>query len=208
MHRSAGLPVPIFTFGLASVFAPNALGSPEATPCDSRAEVFFHTGPLQQNELSFCMILDGVGGAGPQQLSFVSGTNLSAITAAINTLAGATGVVSEQSVSNPERIRLYSTAAGATAFVSVQQTGGNGPNVFAISTGGSPMWQFIAHGKDGLPGDSNCDANVNVADLINVAHHWGICPPQPASCLGDVNIDQCVDVSDLLMVIANWGATL
>jgi hypothetical protein len=53
------------------------------------------------------------------------------------------------------------------------------------------------------PGDANGDGVVDVADLVIVLLHWGVCPG-PDDCPGDVNGDGTVDVGDLLLVITSW----
>jgi hypothetical protein len=61
--------------------------------------------------------------------------------------------------------------------------------------------------------DLNCDAAVNVTDLLAVIGAWGPCPPPlppphptpHANCAGDANNDGVVNVTDLLLVIGNWG---
>ena len=54
--------------------------------------------------------------------------------------------------------------------------------------------------------DLNCDAMVNVQDLLAVIGAWGSCPNGQFTCLGDVNSDALVNVQDLLLVIGSWGA--
>ncbi len=57
-----------------------------------------------------------------------------------------------------------------------------------------------------LPGDTNDDGAVGIADLLVVLGEWGQCQsPCPPSCAGDVNDDCAVDVADLLTVLANWS---
>lgn len=57
-----------------------------------------------------------------------------------------------------------------------------------------------------MAGDSNCDLDVDVDDLLTVINHWGICPDPPKGfCNGDFLYDGDVDVDDLLIVINNWG---
>jgi predicted outer membrane repeat protein len=62
---------------------------------------------------------------------------------------------------------------------------------------------------DPIPGDTNGDSVVNVADLLIVINGWGACPqPCPPSlpkCPADTNEDCLVNVLDLLTVINNWG---
>lgn len=49
------------------------------------------------------------------------------------------------------------------------------------------------------PGDTNCDAVVNVLDLLAVINGWG-----QTDSVGDLNSDDHVDVIDLLIVINHW----
>lgn len=51
-----------------------------------------------------------------------------------------------------------------------------------------------------IMGDTDCDAIVNVDDLLNVISGWGPC----LGCNQDLNGDQTVNIDDLLLVITNW----
>jgi hypothetical protein len=174
------------------------------TPCDSNAELFIDMSP--NRELNETISLSVQGPSGNQSIAFVSGTSLSAVAAALNTLTGATGTHAEQS-SNPMRLRLHSLAVGSNAFVSVEQVGGSEPVLFALAEGGRGSWMLIAHGSNGLAGDANCDGRVDQDDLIAVVEHWGECPAPPVPCIGDVNLNGAVDVDDLIRVILQWGTT-
>jgi murein DD-endopeptidase MepM/ murein hydrolase activator NlpD len=50
-------------------------------------------------------------------------------------------------------------------------------------------------------GDSNCDGNVDIVDLLVILNEWGSC----SICSGDHNQDGEVDITDLLIVIGGWG---
>jgi probable HAF family extracellular repeat protein len=55
-----------------------------------------------------------------------------------------------------------------------------------------------------IPGNTNCDDQVNADDLINVILHWNADGPvggRPA----DVNRDNRIDMDDLLGVLLNWS---
>jgi probable HAF family extracellular repeat protein len=55
-----------------------------------------------------------------------------------------------------------------------------------------------------IPGNTNCDEQVNADDLINVILHWNADGPvggRPA----DVNRDNRIDMDDLLAVLLNWS---
>jgi probable HAF family extracellular repeat protein len=55
-----------------------------------------------------------------------------------------------------------------------------------------------------IPGNTNCDDQVNADDLINVILHWNADGPvggRPA----DVNRDNRIDMDDLLAVLLNWS---
>ena len=52
-------------------------------------------------------------------------------------------------------------------------------------------------------GDTNCDAHVNVDDLLNVINGWGSCP-NGAGCGADLNHDSLVGVEDLMIVLKSW----
>jgi hypothetical protein len=56
----------------------------------------------------------------------------------------------------------------------------------------------------GREGDTNCDAVVNVTDLLSVIGSWGPCP----GCPGDLNGNDLVNAQDLLEVILNWGTAI
>jgi len=122
----------------------------------------------------------------------------------VNWFAPWTGIDAEQSAENPERVRIHSVLAGNDAFVSVTQVGGNAPLLYAVAVEGQPLWRFIAHGEDGIFGDANCDARVDLVDLMSVVDHWGACPKIPSPCVGDIDLSGAVDVDDLIAVIMNW----
>jgi flagellin len=67
------------------------------------------------------MTLTIAGNAGTEQLSFASGTNLSAVAAAVNGIKDVTGVTATMSSTN-QAIRFNSTDYGSTQYVSVQMT--------------------------------------------------------------------------------------
>jgi uncharacterized membrane protein len=52
-----------------------------------------------------------------------------------------------------------------------------------------------------LFGDADCDADVDVDDLIKVINTWGEC----TGCEADFTVDGSVDLLDLLVVIDNWA---
>jgi probable HAF family extracellular repeat protein len=56
-------------------------------------------------------------------------------------------------------------------------------------------------------GDFNCDATVNVDDLLGVINNWAKTPPQGAKWFppGDFDHDGIVELDDLMIVIDNWG---
>ena len=54
-------------------------------------------------------------------------------------------------------------------------------------------------------GDTDCDGNVAVGDLLAVIASWGPCPPAPSVCPADINYSGDVNVADLLGVINGWG---
>ena len=55
-------------------------------------------------------------------------------------------------------------------------------------------------------GDSNCDGNVDVDDLLKVINSWGNQTPKSSSAMppADFSHNHIVDVDDLLIVINNW----
>jgi hypothetical protein len=53
--------------------------------------------------------------------------------------------------------------------------------------------------------DVNCDAIVDVLDLVELIVQWGACPDPPADCSADVNGDGTVDVLDLVELLLHWG---
>jgi uncharacterized membrane protein len=57
-----------------------------------------------------------------------------------------------------------------------------------------PIWR--------ITGDTNCDEQVDIDDLINVILSWGSC----AGCASDLTGDGTVDVDDLIEVIVNWSS--
>jgi probable HAF family extracellular repeat protein len=51
-------------------------------------------------------------------------------------------------------------------------------------------------------GDTNCDAVVNVDDLLTVIKEWGAAP---AGSAGDLNVDGVVNMQDMQIVLSNWS---
>ena len=52
-----------------------------------------------------------------------------------------------------------------------------------------------------IPGDTNADAVVDMADFMAVIAAWGNC----TGCSEDLDDDGVVGITDLLIVLANWG---
>ena len=52
-----------------------------------------------------------------------------------------------------------------------------------------------------IPGDTNADAVVDMADFMAVIAAWGNC----TGCSEDLDDDGLVGITDLLIVLANWG---
>lgn len=52
-----------------------------------------------------------------------------------------------------------------------------------------------------VEGDTDCDQEINIDDLLNVINHWGPC----AGCIGELTGDGLIGLPDLLEVILNWG---
>ena len=52
-------------------------------------------------------------------------------------------------------------------------------------------------------GDTNCDYQTNVDDLLDVINGWGSCPNATA-CGPDLNHDNLVGIEDLMIVLKNW----
>ena len=52
-------------------------------------------------------------------------------------------------------------------------------------------------------GDTNCDNQTNVDDLLNVINGWGPCPIETA-CDPDLNHDNLVGIEDLMIVLKSW----
>lgn len=57
---------------------------------------------------------------------------------------------------------------------------------------------------DPIPGDIDCNGEVNVDDLLTVLNNWGTCP-DCNHCAADLNNDCFINVDDLLIVLNNWG---
>ncbi len=97
----------------------------------------------------------------------------------------------------------------ASMFPAVQQTGGSFPEFFtkenaAVGLGASAARMTLVVDVLDMPGDSNGDDTVNLADLLNVLSQWGACPID-GDCPGDVSNDGIVGLADLLEVLSNWG---
>ncbi|MDY7108353.1 MAG: hypothetical protein SYC29_06920 [Planctomycetota bacterium] len=52
-------------------------------------------------------------------------------------------------------------------------------------------------------GDTNGDAIVNTADLLDLLADWGPCD-EPDGCGTDINGDGAIDVVDLLILLGQW----
>ncbi len=75
-------------------------------------------------------------------------------------------------------------------------------DVYGQSTSNFAIWDY--HAALACGGDVNHDHQVNVADLLAVITHWGLCADcdaDPTPCGGD----GVVNVADLLEVISHWG---
>ena len=59
---------------------------------------------------------------------------------------------------------------------------------------------YLLTPKDRPRGDTDCDCEVNVSDLLWILRDWG-----STDSLADTNYDGIVDVLDLLIVLENWG---
>ena len=126
------------------------------------------------------------------------------IIAAINAFTQTTGVEAQHSSLNAERVEIFSTQAGGTAFVSAEQLSWTWWRIFNDPIGGTSANQMTDYGEDGVPGDVNCDGLVDIADLLAVLEAWGNCPAPPELCPADLNGDGMVNVTDLLFVLDNW----
>lgn len=73
--------------------------------------------------------------------------------------------------------------------------GYGGPN-------GNASMVFVYTPQFGRSGDTNCDQQINVTDLLHVLSAWGPC----GGCSADLNGDSAVEVFDLVEVIMNWGS--
>lgn len=79
------------------------------------------------------------------------------------------------------------------------------PNGHLAVTGQSPPGSnkvFMLRPVYGASGDTNCDARIDVADLLGVITAWGSC----AGCRSDLDGNGIVNVSDLYEVIIHWGS--
>ncbi|MHC5026439.1 MAG: flagellin N-terminal helical domain-containing protein [Planctomycetota bacterium] len=93
-------------------------------------------------ELLSSVTIEIAGNIGVQTVSFVSGTNLSAVVAAVNTLKESTGVSAAlvSATNQTSGLTFNSTAYGSEQFVSVQKFG-NGGDFFSVheSQGGNQV---------------------------------------------------------------------
>jgi hypothetical protein len=115
--------------------------------CNERAAVYLagdHARAL--GELLSTVELHIVGSRGDVYLYFLSGTNLSAVAATINTLQGAIGVEALISPENPNRIKLQSILPGPDQFVTVEQTFGELPIIYPQATGWTGMFEWTDYG--------------------------------------------------------------
>ncbi|MCH8164898.1 MAG: flagellin [Planctomycetes bacterium] len=109
-------------------------------------------------ELLSSVTIELAGNLGVQTLSFVSGTNLSAVAAAINTLRDSTGVsaVLVDSANQTSGLTITSLGYGSDQFVSVKRIGQGGDF-------------FSAHLAQGSAGENARDIGQDVTAIINGA---------------------------------------
>ena len=65
-------------------------------------------------------------------------------------------------------------------------------------------WQFLCHAAPAVPGDANHDGDVDFADLLIVAQHFGQ-QTELGSAVGDFDNDGSVGFDDLLILAQNYG---
>jgi hypothetical protein len=78
-------------------------------------------------------------------------------------------------------------------------------NEIIVAGGENNEGEVVAFLLNPIPaalGDTDCDSQINIDDLLNVIAHWGPC----AGCNPDLTRDGAVDIFDLIEVILNWGA--
>jgi hypothetical protein len=97
-------------------------------------------------QLLSSVTLSIAGVLGEERLMFVSGTTLSSVAAAINSISGALGVHAVQSSQNPSRLEISSAMPGIDQFVRVLQITGQEAIVFAHPIGGEGMFVWADYG--------------------------------------------------------------
>ena len=168
------------------------------TPCDEPGHVFLSTG----SSLVTSLIIDVVGSDGAGRFAFVSGTTISDIILAINTIGADIGVRAAPGVECKDRIEIRSEEEGAAEFVCVAQLAPLPPFdiLFATACGGEGLRKVTDHGADGLVGDVDCNDAVDMDDLLAVLRAWGPC----RDCPEDIDRDGVVDGDDLAILLRHW----
>jgi flagellin len=143
------------------------LGDQSSLPVDvevvqsaTKASLWFNGGSAAPATLSSDLSIEVQGNEGVQALDFASGTQLSAVRAAINNVTDATGVQAEfaNGSNSNSGLVLNSTSYGADEFVSVRKLdGGDFFKTFEYDPDGSP--------KKGTA--ANRDTGQDVTALVN-----------------------------------------
>ena len=115
--------------------------------CNERATVYLAgDDPDAPGELHNTALIHLIGSWGHAGFTFVSGTNLSAVVAAINTQQYGTGVEAMIAPENPHRIKLQSILPGPDQFVTVQQSNWQTPIVYPQPTGWTGVFEWTDYG--------------------------------------------------------------
>jgi len=103
----------------------------------------------------------------------------------------------------------------ATISFSPQATGESNLNFQEVQITNTVPEEIATDLQDGhvtvlecIPGDLNCDCDVDVVDIMLVASHWGAVEGQPRydpAC--DMDNDRDIDVVDIMLVASHWGDT-
>jgi hypothetical protein len=88
--------------------------------------------------------------------------------------------------------RLATPIASPNYALGVSETG-------RIVTAGNGV-SYVLQPLPNTVGDTNCDQQVNVTDLLKVIADWG-----QAFSSADVNADGVVNVHDLMIVVLHWN---
>ncbi len=144
----------------------------QVTNSATTGQVKFTEGGATNTQLSAAVTLQVSGANGTSQLSFASGTHLSAVANAFNNIKNVTGVSAAASGST---LKINSTAFGSSGFVSVEATAGTFATTGGVSGKATGTDAIVtvngaaatADGKNVTYRDNNLDVSFSLSSALN-----------------------------------------